>query len=181
MVVAAAAVLVPVLALAGNAASTRDLVLDFERSGVLKDLLGKTLAIARSFLFLSTFLAYFIEAFGRSPLAGRDYATVTWRVLVVLLLLWNYQAVFGGVLGLLDGLEREVAPASTWKNVATKNGRVLASWDLGDEYAVTDADGTRPHFLRWLQANMPEVAARWRKLDDAFYAYWGPMPYEMPG
>ena len=93
---------VAALALAGDAASTRDFVLDFERSGVLKDLLGKTLAVARSFLFLSTFLAYFLEAFGKSPLAGRDYAAVTWRVLVVLLLLWNYQAVFGGVIGLLD-------------------------------------------------------------------------------
>jgi hypothetical protein len=107
--------LAPALALAGTAGSTRDLVLDFERSGVLKDLLGKTLAVAKSFLFLSTFLAYAIEAFGRSPAAGRDYAAVSWRVVVVLLLLWNYQAVFGGVVGLLDGLERQVAPPSTWK------------------------------------------------------------------
>jgi hypothetical protein len=111
----AVAVLAPALAFAGDAASTRDLVLDFERSGVLKDLLGKTLAVARNFLFLSTFLAYAIEAFGKSPLAGRDYAAVTWRVVLVLRLLWNYQTVFGGVIGLLDGLERQVAPPSTWK------------------------------------------------------------------
>ena len=43
------AVLAPVLALAGDAASTKDLVLDFERSGVLKELLGKTLTVAKSF------------------------------------------------------------------------------------------------------------------------------------
>lgn len=66
-------------------------------------------------------------------------------------------------------------------HVARKNGRVFASWDLGDEYGLTDADGARPHFLRWLQANQPETAAAWKKLDDAFYAYWGAMPYEMPG
>jgi NAD(P)-dependent dehydrogenase (short-subunit alcohol dehydrogenase family) len=60
-------------------------------------------------------------------------------------------------------------------------GRVVASWDLGDEYGVTDADGARPHFVRWLRENMPEVAAGWRKLDDAFYAYWGPTPYATPG
>jgi NAD(P)-dependent dehydrogenase (short-subunit alcohol dehydrogenase family) len=76
---------------------------------------------------------------------------------------------------------RCVAALAADPNVATKNGRVFASWDLGDEYGVTDADGTRPHFVRWLQANMPEVAASWKKLDDAFYAYWGAMPYEMPG
>jgi NAD(P)-dependent dehydrogenase (short-subunit alcohol dehydrogenase family) len=65
--------------------------------------------------------------------------------------------------------------------VGAKNGRVFASWDLGEEYDVQDADGARPHFARWLRENMPDVAASWRKLDDAFYAYWGPMPYEMPG
>jgi NAD(P)-dependent dehydrogenase (short-subunit alcohol dehydrogenase family) len=76
---------------------------------------------------------------------------------------------------------RGIAALASDPNVATKNGRVVASWDLGDEYAVTDADGTRPHFVRWLHANQPEVAAAWRKLDDAFYAYWSPMPYGMPG
>jgi hypothetical protein len=60
------------------------------------------------------------------------------------------------------------------------NGRVVASWDLGDWYGVNDADGSRPHFVRWLQANQPKVAASWKKLDDAFYAYWGSVPYEPP-
>jgi NAD(P)-dependent dehydrogenase (short-subunit alcohol dehydrogenase family) len=76
---------------------------------------------------------------------------------------------------------RGIAALASDPNVAARNGRVVASWDLGDDYGVVDADGTRPHFIRWLQANSPEVAARWRKLDDAFYAYWGAMPYEMPG
>ena len=76
---------------------------------------------------------------------------------------------------------RGVAALAADPNVATKNGRVFASWDLGDEYGITDADGSRPHFVRWLQANQPEVAAGWKKLDDAFYAYWGAMPYGTPG
>ncbi len=75
---------------------------------------------------------------------------------------------------------RSVAALAADPNVRTKNGRVFASWDLADEYGVTDADGTRPHFVRWLQENQPEVAASWKKLDDAFYAYWGEMPHEMP-
>jgi hypothetical protein len=136
--VASVLVLAPALALAGDAASTRDFVLDFERSGVLKDLLGKTLAVARSFVFLSTFLAYFLEAFGRSPVAGRDYAAVTWRVLVVLLLLWNYQAVFGGVIGLLDGLERQVAPPSTWKAFVKEAG------DMRKALEDVASNGERP-------------------------------------
>lgn len=76
---------------------------------------------------------------------------------------------------------RGIAALAADPNVARRNGRVVASWDLGEEYGVTDADGARPHFVRWLRANMPEVAAAWRKLDDGFYAYWGAMPYGMPG
>jgi len=76
---------------------------------------------------------------------------------------------------------RGVAALAADPGIATKNGRVFASWDLGEEYGIVDADGARPHFARWLRENMPEVAASWRKLDDAFYAYWGSMPYEMPG
>ena len=75
---------------------------------------------------------------------------------------------------------RGIAALAADPAVARKNGRVFASWDLAEEYSLSDADGTRPHFYRWLQANMPEVAASWKKLDDAFYAYWGPMPYRSP-
>jgi len=75
---------------------------------------------------------------------------------------------------------RGIATLAADPNVATKNGRVFASWDLGEEYGIADADGTRPHFLRWLQGNTPDVAASGKKLDGAFYAYWGKMPYDMP-
>src|SRR5687768_9894226 len=53
---------------------------------------------------------------------------------------------------------RGVAALAADPNVGRKNGRVIASWDLGDEYGVTDADGTRPHFVRWVKENEPEVA-----------------------
>jgi NAD(P)-dependent dehydrogenase (short-subunit alcohol dehydrogenase family) len=76
---------------------------------------------------------------------------------------------------------RCIAALAADPNVAAKNGRVFASWDLADEYGVDDADGSRPHFVRWLKEHMPEVAAGWRKADDGFYAYWGKMPYGMPG
>jgi NAD(P)-dependent dehydrogenase (short-subunit alcohol dehydrogenase family) len=76
---------------------------------------------------------------------------------------------------------RCVAALAADPHVDRKNGRVFASWDLGEEYGVNDADGTRPHFVRWLEENQPKVAARWKKLDDTFYSYWGAMPYDMPG
>ena len=76
---------------------------------------------------------------------------------------------------------RCIAALAADPNLAAKNGRVYASWDLADEYRVDDADGTRPHFLRWLRENQPHVAATWKKLDDAFYSYWTAMPFGMPG
>ena len=76
---------------------------------------------------------------------------------------------------------RGVAALAADPNVGKKNGRVIASWDLGDEYGITDADGTRPHFVRWLKEHMPEVAASWKKADDEFYSYWGNTPYGTPG
>lgn len=76
---------------------------------------------------------------------------------------------------------RGIAALAADPHGASKNGRVVASWDLGDEYGVTDADGARPHYVRWLQQNQPDVAARWKKLDDTFYAYWSDVPYQLPG
>jgi NAD(P)-dependent dehydrogenase (short-subunit alcohol dehydrogenase family) len=76
---------------------------------------------------------------------------------------------------------RCVAALAADPNVTAKNGRVFASWDLADEYGVTDADGSRPHFVRWVTENMPDVAAGWKKADDGFYAYWGKTPYGTPG
>jgi len=76
---------------------------------------------------------------------------------------------------------RCIAALAADPDVMKKNGRVFASWDLAQEYGVDDADGSRPHFVRWLQANMPDIAAKQRKVDDAFYAYWGEMPYQAPG
>jgi hypothetical protein len=76
---------------------------------------------------------------------------------------------------------RCVAALAADPTVAAKNGRVFASWDLAEEYCVNDADGTRPHFVRWLQEHMPEVAAGWKKADNGFYAYWGRMPSGIPG
>lgn len=76
---------------------------------------------------------------------------------------------------------RGVAALAADPNVAARNGRVYASWDLADDYNLTDADGSRPHFVRWLNENEPEVAAGWKKLDDRFYEYWGATPYGTPG
>jgi NAD(P)-dependent dehydrogenase (short-subunit alcohol dehydrogenase family) len=76
---------------------------------------------------------------------------------------------------------RCVAALAADPKVANKNGRIFASWDLGEEYGITDADGSRPHFVRWLKEHMPEVAAGWKKADDGFYSYWGKMPYGIPG
>lgn len=124
-----AALLLPLAAGAAATAapSTRELVLDFQSPGPMHDLLGKSLGVAKSFLFLAAFLGYALEAFGRSPTAERDFAAVTWRLVAVLFLLWNYQAIFGSVIGLVDRIEREVAPPSTWARLREEMARSQAS------------------------------------------------------
>jgi NAD(P)-dependent dehydrogenase (short-subunit alcohol dehydrogenase family) len=76
---------------------------------------------------------------------------------------------------------RCVAALAADPELGKKNGRVFASWELAEEYGVNDADGSRPHFVRWLRENRPEVAAGWKAADDAFYAYWRKAPYATPG
>lgn len=76
---------------------------------------------------------------------------------------------------------RCVAALAADPHVSNKQGRVYASWDLAEEYGVNDADGTRPNFKRWLETNEPKMAASIKRLDDTFYSYWGPMPYDIPG
>ncbi len=123
---AAVTLLVPIAAVAAGSPA-RDLVLDFQSTGPMRDLLGKSLGVAKSFLFLAAFLGYALEAFGRSPTTERDYGAVTWRIVVVLLLLWNYQTVFGSVINLVDRIEREVAPPSTWARIREEVARSQAS------------------------------------------------------
>lgn len=72
---------------------------------------------------------------------------------------------------------RCIAALAADPGIASKNGRVFASWDLAEEYGVLDTDGSRPHFYRWLEENMPESAASLKKADDAFYAYWSAPSY----
>ncbi|HTP27509.1 MAG TPA: hypothetical protein VMK12_17885 [Anaeromyxobacteraceae bacterium] len=133
---------------------SQDLIIDFESSGVMKDLLGKTTAVAKSFLFLSTFAAFVLEAFGVSPTEKRDYGAVTWRLVVVLFLLWNYQMVFGSVVSLMDRIDREVAPPSTWQafkvEVASMRKALedlAANGQQGSSSPTTDVSGSQPSFV----------------------------------
>jgi hypothetical protein len=141
-----AVVAAPTFAL--GAEQGRDIVLDFQSPGPMRDLLAKSLAVAKSFLFLSAFVGYALEAFGRSPTDGRDYGAVTWRIIVVLFLLWNYQVVFGSVINLLDRVEREVAPSSTWEQLRVAVARNQAALtDLasqGEVPQLADPTATAP-------------------------------------
>lgn len=75
---------------------------------------------------------------------------------------------------------RGIAALASDPNVHAKNGRVFASWDLGEEYGFNDADGSRPHFKRWADENLPEFRGVLKKADDAFYAYWTSFPFQAP-
>jgi NAD(P)-dependent dehydrogenase (short-subunit alcohol dehydrogenase family) len=63
---------------------------------------------------------------------------------------------------------RAVAALAADPAVMEKSGRVLASWDLAEEYGFDDADGRRPHWGRYFARAFPGVG---KPLDDAYYAY----------
>jgi NAD(P)-dependent dehydrogenase (short-subunit alcohol dehydrogenase family) len=73
---------------------------------------------------------------------------------------------------------RCIAALAADTELANKNGRVFAAWDLAEEYGVVDADGSRPNFFRWLEEHMPDAAAGLKKADDGLYAYWKVPSYE---
>lgn len=158
LLLALAAAVVPLAALAAEAAP-RDIVLDFQRPGPMRDLLAKSLGVAKSFLFLAAFLGYALEAFGRSPTSERDYGTLTWRVVAVLFLLWNYQPIFGSVINLMDRVEQEVAPPSTWeglKAAVSRNQMALEDLSAHGEATQPHAEGQRP-----APARKPSTLTSW--------------------
>jgi NAD(P)-dependent dehydrogenase (short-subunit alcohol dehydrogenase family) len=58
---------------------------------------------------------------------------------------------------------RAVAALASDPQVWRKNGGAYSSWDLSDEYAFVDADGRRPHWGRYVDA---QLEALWPALID---------------
>lgn len=63
---------------------------------------------------------------------------------------------------------RAVAALASDPDAGDWNGRVLASWDLAEEYGFDDVDGRRPHWGR----HFLETYGEYPTCDDGFYAYW---------
>lgn len=64
---------------------------------------------------------------------------------------------------------RCVAALAADPDIARRNGRVYASWDLAREYGVSDADGTRPH---WAEHFAATYGRPFRRADDQAYVSW---------
>jgi NAD(P)-dependent dehydrogenase (short-subunit alcohol dehydrogenase family) len=70
---------------------------------------------------------------------------------------------------------RAIARLAADPDVAVKNGRVLTSWDLAEEYGFDDVDGRRPHWGRYFA----EKYGDFKVCDDQFYEYWRGGPIEL--
>ena len=70
---------------------------------------------------------------------------------------------------------RAVAAIAADPDRARKNGRVLSSWDLSDEYGFTDIEGSQPHWGRHWEKSFGVPI---KKCDDRFYDYWFEGPLE---
>jgi NAD(P)-dependent dehydrogenase (short-subunit alcohol dehydrogenase family) len=64
---------------------------------------------------------------------------------------------------------RAIAALAADPNLMQKNGRVLSSWGLSDEYRFCDADGRRPHWGRHFTEKYGDCM---KPCDEGFYQYW---------
>jgi len=71
---------------------------------------------------------------------------------------------------------RAIAALAADPDVAKKSGRVLASWDLAEEYGFTDADGRRPHWGKHFEKT---YGSRIPAMDEAFYERYGKSAMEI--
>jgi len=71
---------------------------------------------------------------------------------------------------------RAIAALAADADVFKKSGRVLASWDLAEEYGFTDADGRRPHWGKHFEKT---YGAKIPAMDEAFYERYGKSSMEI--
>ena len=71
---------------------------------------------------------------------------------------------------------RAIAALAADPEVFKKSGRVLASWDLAEEYGFHDADGRRPHWGKHFEKT---YGAKIPAMDEAFYQRCGKSAMEI--
>jgi NAD(P)-dependent dehydrogenase (short-subunit alcohol dehydrogenase family) len=64
---------------------------------------------------------------------------------------------------------RAVASLASDPEIMKKSGRVLASWNLAEEYGFDDADGRRPHWGRYFEKTFGFPI---KSCDEQFYQWW---------
>jgi hypothetical protein len=88
-------------------------------SGAAAEVLALTLPLAREYVLFSFAVGLLVEAFGRAPTEERHYGAVVWRLLLVVVLLANYQAVIGGVINVTAEVAVALAPAKMHARLAS--------------------------------------------------------------
>jgi len=71
---------------------------------------------------------------------------------------------------------RAIAALAADPDAIKKSGRVLASWDLAEEYGFTDADGRRPHWGKHFEKT---YGFKIPAMDEAFYERCGKSAMEV--
>ncbi len=71
---------------------------------------------------------------------------------------------------------RGIAALAADSEVFKKSGRVLASWDLAEEYGFTDQDGRRPHWGKHFEKT---YGIKIPAMDEAFYERYGKSSMEI--
>ncbi len=145
--------LLPAVALAADAPVVLDLT-----TGAPRELLDKTLGLARGLFVFFFVLSLVAEGFGKSPVASKDYAGCVSRAAIVFVLLLGYGRIFGSVINLTESIAARVTPAQVWTSFwdSHKAGleKLFAQKSKADEDAAKTTKGEAK-------------ASLWQKADDS--------------
>lgn len=143
-----ATLLLPALA----SAATSPVVLDLT-SGAPKELLDKTLGLAKGLFVFFFVVSLVIEGFGKSPAAPKDYSGCVMRACVVFVLLLGYGRIFGSVVNLADGIAARVTPSAVWTSFWQDHKDGLEKLYAQSSKADLDAAATEAKSSLWAKAD----------------------------
>lgn len=133
-------------------AATSPVVLDLT-TGAPRELLDKTLGLAKGLFVFFFVIALVVEGFGRSPGLPKDYSGCVMRACVIFVLLAGYSRIFGSVINLADGIAARLTPAEVWTSFWQDHKQGLENLYAQSSKADSEAATTEAKSSLWAKAD----------------------------
>jgi len=126
LLAAASAGVDPIGVTTTNGAVAQSLALDLTQ-GPVNDLCNQTTSIAFNLFVVFGLIALIVEAFGHGPEHRRDFGSIAWRAVVVMLLLKFYAPVFGSVIITTQTIADQFKPMEANEELSTQTAQYFAT------------------------------------------------------